>query len=258
MPPATAASSAPIAAQGANTDADAQTDQGAGGNRDTGGRGDTAAPGERLTRTETPRQDAAAPQPQLAAGGREAAPERRSEPAVQGPQALTPATAPEASTPEVRAPELPRPMTEMPRMHARLHDLGTKTETAIRLAVRDGHGFARISMRPPELGSIEIRLSYRGGEIVAEVRAENAQTLGVLSQTAADLRRQLESHGIVLSDLQLRQSGGDDATGEEHAGRSSKDRPGNGSAHEADDDLNELAIEAARRHPAAVRLDVLA
>ena len=142
-------------------------------------------------------------------------------------------------------------------MHARLHDLGARTETTIRLAVRDGHRFARITMRPPELGAIEIRLQYRGGEVLAEVRAENAQTLGVLAQTATDLRRQLEAHGITLADLQLRQSDGDD-DGRNHSERSTEETQGRGSARIAEDDTNELAIEADRRHPSAVRLDVLA
>ena len=142
-------------------------------------------------------------------------------------------------------------------MHARLHDLSARTETAIRLAVRDGHTFARISMRPPELGAIEIRLQYRAGEVLAEVRAENAQTLGVLAQTATDLRRQLEAQGITLADLQLHHSQ-DDSDRRDGAGRSTENGQGREAAPLAADDTDELAIEAARRHPAAVRLDVLA
>ena len=185
------------------------------------------------------------------------APTGRTEASTLATQQLASASAAENTAAELRGPDAPRPTGELPKMHARLHDLGSRTETAIRLAVRDGHSFARITMRPPELGSIEIRLQYRGGEIVAEVRAENAQTLGMLSQTASDLRRQLEAQGITLADLQLRQSNSEDDR-RDQAGRSTEENSRRGSTGAADDDTDDLAIEALRRHPAAVRLDVLA
>lgn len=128
---------------------------------------------------------------------------------AQAADAPAPAAAPErvVSVPlraaEVATPEEPRPTGPALRAHARLGELADTAGALIRLAVRGDATVARIHVRPPELGHVEIRLRYQAGGVSAELRAEAPQAVQALASAAAELRRTLESQGIVLLGLDV-------------------------------------------------------
>jgi flagellar hook-length control protein FliK len=80
-----------------------------------------------------------------------------------------------------------------------------------------------MSLRPAELGGVEIRLQQTAGGLVASVVAEGVEAAQLLQQAGHDLRRQLEAHGIELQRLDISHSG------EERSGaRSAEARLGDG------------------------------
>lgn len=77
----------------------------------------------------------------------------------------------------------------------------------VRVARGDGFASARISLAPPELGQLEIKLTVRDGRVVADIAAETAEAANVLVASSADLRRSLEASGLVVQDLNVTQAG---------------------------------------------------
>jgi flagellar hook-length control protein FliK len=166
-----------------------------------------------------------------------------------------PAAAPVTGTGPIGRELVGRPPAELPA-RARLGELADVAATVIRLAARDGKAAARITLRPAELGEVEIRLRYHAGGISADVVAESSQAAQTLSQAAGELRRSLESQGLVVHWLDVR-------TGDE--GRRAWQEgwhPGRGGArgHDHLDDPPEglTAIEAAALPAASGSVDVLA
>ena len=86
-------------------------------------------------------------------------------------------------------------------------------ENVIRLGSARGVTHARMSLRPAELGGIEIRLQQTPGGLIASVVADGVQAAHALQQAGHDLRRQLEAHGIELQRLDISYSGDDRSGG---------------------------------------------
>jgi hypothetical protein len=119
-----------------------------------------------------------------------------------------------------------------------------------------GLSAARITLSPPELGQVEIRLRYRGGGVRAELTAESVQAAQALGQASAELRRSLEEQGLTVLGLDIRHAG-PEAREDTHGG---DDRPGSGRS--PGDELGEEAAAtpaiSTLRDPAGAQIDVLA
>jgi flagellar hook-length control protein FliK len=80
-------------------------------------------------------------------------------------------------------------------------------ENIIRLGSAKGVTHARMSLRPAELGGVEIRLQQTASGLIASVVADGAEAAQALQQAGQDLRRSLEAHGIDLQRLDITYSG---------------------------------------------------
>jgi hypothetical protein len=162
-----------------------------------------------------PADPAAAPAPATVAGA--AVRSRGSgdgQPLAQAAAPAAPTTAPATpATPLASAPgsapaDVPLPVRAVGLEHA--------VET-VRLALRHGAErgvtHARISLTPRELGTVEVHLRQTADGLVARVVAEHAGAVQQLQQAGAELRRSLESQGLVLLRLDI------GASGDEAAGR---------------------------------------
>jgi flagellar hook-length control protein FliK len=159
---------------------------------------------------------------------------------------------PRASGPAEAAP------VRQPERPLHLHELAAAARTAIRVAARDGHTSARISLQPEELGKVEIRLRYEpSGSVTAHVTAESPAAAVVLTASSGELRRSLEAQGLSVLGLDIRQGGLDLGTAPD------RDRLGSPEAQaphgaRAEDDAEETTIEATRLPLAGAQVDVLA
>jgi flagellar hook-length control protein FliK len=175
--------------------------------------------------------------------------------AVQGLQA--PTASPRAAQPvETRVAEQPAPL----HAQAQLHDLADVAGTTMRVAVREGRTEARITLRPVELGQVEIRLHYHDGGVSAQLTAQAGDAAQALSSTASDLRRSLEAQGLVVHDLDVVQTGAHDRpqgersqNGRQGSGASSSDRSALGP-----DESEETVVNTSRLPLAGSQVDVLA
>ena len=144
----------------------------------------------------------------------------QNQPGPQAAQPAAPVTAP-AATPapqavsNAAAPALARSVP--------LSQAADAVENVIRLGSARGVTHARMSLRPAELGGIEIRLQQTSTGLVASVVADGAEAAHALQQAGHDLQRRLESHGIELQRLEITYAG------EERSGaRSAQARAGDG------------------------------
>jgi flagellar hook-length control protein FliK len=96
---------------------------------------------------------------------------------------------------------------------ARVNEILEAARTTIRVAVRNGQTDAHITLRPAELGTVNITLRYENGGVSAMLTADTAQAFEALAQAASDLRRGLEQQGVNVLGLEVR-LGGDDAQGD--------------------------------------------
>jgi flagellar hook-length control protein FliK len=90
---------------------------------------------------------------------------------------------------------------------APLHRAVESVEATLRLAAGKGVTHASLSLRPSELGSIEVRLRATADGLVATVAADAAQAAGLLQQAEGDLRRSLEDAGVRLLRLDISWNG---------------------------------------------------
>lgn len=89
----------------------------------------------------------------------------------------------------------------------RLHELVEHVKAQLRVASRGGETSARIVLHPPELGEIQVKLSYKGGGVSAVLTTDSGTAAAVLAQASADLRRSLESQGLTVLGLDIGQKG---------------------------------------------------
>jgi flagellar hook-length control protein FliK len=135
-----------------------------------------------------------------------------------------------------------------------LHELPGAVSSTIRFAVRDGETEARLTLDPAGLGQVRIHLRYGAGGLSAELIADSAQAAQALRETASELRRSLESQGIVVRDLDVSTSGsGRSSEGDQ--GRQAT-RPHNPFAFAGEEP--EVGVDAAARRTVTGLVDVLA
>jgi flagellar hook-length control protein FliK len=185
-----------------------------------------------------------------AEGSRHEAPAAQSAPTTQNVAAATAARAAEA----VQTTAQPVPPV---RAKAQLHELAEVARTTIRTATRSGRTEARIDLEPAELGAVQIRLRYFAGGVSAQLTAESSQAAAALAETATDLRRALESQGLVVRSLDV-------LTGSQHQ-RSERDPQsgegkgdGTGSTPGVAAEDEEVVVETTRVPLAGSSVDVLA
>ena len=159
----------------------------------------------------------------------------------------------DAHRPEVE-PIVVRPVT------ARLHELVDRAQATIRVAVREGHTDARITLRPAELGEVRITLRYGHGGVSALVTADSSKAVELLSQASSDLRRSLEQQGLSVHGLDVRLAGGDARQGAptwRDANPSAQPRH-QGYSEDDDNDQHPQSSDQQARVSEPGRIDVLA
>jgi flagellar hook-length control protein FliK len=162
------------------------------------------------------------------------------------------------------APVTARVQAEAPAAPApgvRLAELVEAAGTVIRIAARDQQGVARITLRPAELGSVDIRLTYGPGGVTAQLTAESPQAAQALAQASHELRRALEAQGLVVQSLDVQHAGGDDrpSANRDRLGSESGQQRGarGGTLADATDDPD-TTIALSRLPLAGTQVDVLA
>ena len=176
-----------------------------------------------------------------------------------GTTALTSAAAPAA--PQAAPNRTDAPVRSVPLSHA-----ADAVENVIRLGSQRGVTHARLSLRPADLGGVEIRLQQTAAGLTASVVAEGAEAAQALQHAGSDLRRQLESHGIQLQSLDISYSGDDprDARSAEAQSGDGEPRPDAGDSSSTATDggeptpTEEIGATATLELPDGVLVDVLA
>jgi flagellar hook-length control protein FliK len=122
-----------------------------------------------------------------------------------------------------------------------------------------------MSLRPADLGGVEIRLQQTHHGLVASVVADGVEAAQALQQAGHDLRRQLEAQGIELQRLDISYSGEERSGARSAEAENSGERrsPGGSNDSHAMDggDLNpndEATAIATLELPDGVLVDVLA
>ena len=80
----------------------------------------------------------------------------------------------------------------------------------IQTSARTGISRARIDLRPPELGHVEIRLRYGTDGVRATVTASSPAAVQALGSTTGDLKRALEAQGLTVLGLDVGHAGPED------------------------------------------------
>lgn len=146
------------------------------------------------------------------------------------------------------------------RMHdiSRLHDLAERTQAMLRIVVDAGRTEARISLRPPDLGEVRIRLAYEPAGVSATVTADAAQAMEALAGAIPDLRRALEALGLSVLSLDVRWAGPQERPSQEryHGAVNGELPPRREPLPDEDEDPN--ADRRRRSHSDASLIDVLA
>ena len=120
-----------------------------------------------------------------------------------------------------------------------------------------------MSLRPADLGGVEIRLQQTGQGLIASVVADGVQAAQALQQAGQDLRRQLEAQGIELQRLDISYSGEErsGARAQESGDGERRSSAGNDSHATDGGDLtptDEATATATLELPGGVLVDVLA
>ncbi|QOC21199.1 flagellar hook-length control protein FliK [Wenzhouxiangella sp. AB-CW3] len=103
---------------------------------------------------------------------------------------------------------------------------------------REG-GQARLQLRPPELGQVDIRVKVQGKEASIQMSAANAQVREALEQMLPRLRELLEGQGLHMSDASVADSGTGQA-GQQGDGQERSDSP-SGQRLQASDEAEQAA-----------------
>ncbi|HVY78514.1 MAG TPA: flagellar hook-length control protein FliK, partial [Solirubrobacterales bacterium] len=123
------------------------------------------------------------------------------EPALASTSAAPTAAAAPANAPApTAAPRTPAPSAPPPSP-------GASLEATIRLATDQGFSRARLTLRPAELGSVEVALEAREGGVAARVLADTPQAARLLESAGHELRQRLEAQGVRLQALTVAVAG---------------------------------------------------
>jgi hypothetical protein len=146
---------------------------------------------------------AAQAQPQQTALAAAAAPAPAEAARAESPVAAQPAAAAPAQAP----PSLPVAPPVVPQRTAPLHHVPRVVGTLLHVATQRGVTHARISLRPEDLGGIEVRLQSSPAGISAQLIADSPEAARLLTQAGDDLRRSLEQRDVNLLSLEVSTSG---------------------------------------------------
>ncbi len=80
-----------------------------------------------------------------------------------------------------------------------------QVEKAMLTAARDGSKSIDLQLHPAELGTLNITLTARNGEVSAILRSERTETAELLNKQMDQIRAQLEEQGIKIDKLEVRQ-----------------------------------------------------
>jgi flagellar hook-length control protein FliK len=89
-------------------------------------------------------------------------------------------------------------------------------EATLRMAGENGFTRARVTLRPAELGGVEVFLREGSAGLTATVVADTPHAAHLLQSSAAELQRRLAAQGLELASLQV--SVGGESTGAAHGG----------------------------------------
>ena len=141
-----------------------------------------------------------------------------------------------------------------------LENLHAIAEAVLQTSARTGAGRARIDLRPPELGHVQIDLRYGADGVRATVTTSSPQAVQALAASSGDLKRALEAQGFTVLGLDV----GHQETGE-HQSRSDGDPNDSGEPGLApasygidDEDVSNTTIAGARVLAGGTSVDVLA
>jgi flagellar hook-length control protein FliK len=121
-------------------------------------------------------------------------------PAQQAATAAGPIAAASPAAPRLEAPGLSA-ATPAGSDGAPVPSPAEAIEATIRLGARHGFSRARLTLRPAELGTVEVTLKTSQYGVSASVFADTPEAAHLLEGSSADLRRQLERQGVQLLDL---------------------------------------------------------
>jgi flagellar hook-length control protein FliK len=128
----------------------------------------------------------------------------------------------------------------------------------VKVANRRGTAAARITLRPAELGGVQVQLRSHAGGVSASLTAETRAGAEALGVTYGELRRSLEAQGIVVHtiDVQFAGSGlGPDGRGERWQSLAEQMA---GAVRKGDDEQDETTIEPSKLPDSGAQIDVLA
>ena len=123
--------------------------------------------------------------------------------ADQATTASTPATAPTAEAIAPTPPATQVPAGDIAQRTTPLHRAPAAVATLLQVAVDRGITHAKMTLRPAELGGIEIRLQATAAGIAAQVIADSPEAARLLVQAGDDLRRALEARNVTLISLDV-------------------------------------------------------
>jgi flagellar hook-length control protein FliK len=123
--------------------------------------------------------------------------------ADQATTASAPATAPTAEPIAPTPPATQVPAGDIAQRTTPLHRAPAAVATLLQVAVDRGITHAKMTLRPAELGGIEIRLQATAAGIAAQVIADSPEAARLLVQAGDDLRRALEARNVTLISLDV-------------------------------------------------------
>ena len=155
--------------------------------------------------------------------------------------------------------------TDNPTRAVPLSKAADAVENVIRLGSQRGVTHARLSLKPADLGGVEIRLQQTSTGLTASVVADGVEAAQMLQQAGAELRQKLEAQGIHLQSLDISYSGD-----EQRDARSAAAETGDGERRSSTGDSStatdggeltpteEISVEETLELPDGVLVDVLA
>jgi flagellar hook-length control protein FliK len=100
-------------------------------------------------------------------------------------------------------PATPLAAATAPTRAVPLHRAPAAVATLLHVAADRGVTHAKMSLRPAELGGIEIRLQSTSAGVAAQVVADSPEAARMLAQHGEELRRALEARDVTLLSLEV-------------------------------------------------------
>jgi flagellar hook-length control protein FliK len=134
--------------------------------------------------------------------------------------------------------------------------------TLLHVAHERGITHAKISLRPDDLGGIEVRLQSTAAGVSAHLVADSPEAARLLAQAGDDLRRSLEARDVNLISLEVSTSGDQQRQGERPGETSDPNAPAGpgraGGEAEGDDVAPAPTPVSVLELPGGLLVDVLA